>query len=58
MALLETRGEVQLNAPVVNYYPGLELMNEKLTQNVTFLDLLTHRTGLPRHDWFWAFSTN
>ncbi|MDP7321551.1 MAG: serine hydrolase domain-containing protein [Bacteriovoracaceae bacterium] len=57
VAMLADRGKIKLNSPIVDYYPSLEFMNEKLTQKVTFIDLLTHRTGLPRHDWYWAFST-
>src|SRR5690606_17243073 len=35
------------------YLPGLELFNEDLNNNLTILDMVSHRTGLPRHDFSW-----
>lgn len=44
---------VDLDAPVTQYYPELKFYNNDLTANVTIKDMLCHRTGLPRHDYAW-----
>lgn len=48
---LVTDGKLDINKPVHGYYPELVFYNDLLTNNVTVKDMLTHRTGLPRHDW-------
>ena len=35
------------------YIPELEFYNDNLNNNVTILDMISHRTGLPRHDRSW-----
>jgi CubicO group peptidase (beta-lactamase class C family) len=35
---------------VHEYYPNLEFYTPELTSQVTARDMMTHRTGLPRHD--------
>ncbi|TXF91765.1 serine hydrolase [Neolewinella aurantiaca] len=35
------------------YLPELEFYNDDLNANVTILDMVSHRTGLPRHDYSW-----
>ncbi len=35
------------------YLPQLEFYNDKLNNNLTILDLVSHRTGMPRHDNSW-----
>ncbi|MGY0393215.1 serine hydrolase [Bizionia sp. KMM 8389] len=35
------------------YLPELEFYNDELNNNVTILDMVSHRTGLPRHDYSW-----
>ncbi|KAF9905255.1 hypothetical protein BX616_001061 [Lobosporangium transversale] len=39
--------------PVSKYLPEFELSDPTLTSELTLVDLLSHRTGLPRHDWAW-----
>ena len=51
---LVTNGKLNINQPVHHYYPELVFNNELLTNYVTVKDMLTHRTGLPRHDWLTA----
>lgn len=48
---LVSNGKLDINKPVHDYYPELAFYNDFLTNNVTVKDMLTHRTGLPRHDW-------
>ncbi len=35
------------------YLPNLEFYNDELNTEVTILDMISHRTGLPRHDFSW-----
>ena len=35
------------------YLPDLEFYNDDLNNNLTLLDMVSHRTGLPRHDLSW-----
>ncbi|MCF0049331.1 serine hydrolase [Dyadobacter sp. LJ53] len=51
---LVTNGKLNINQPVHHYYPELVFNNDLLTNYVTVKDMLTHRTGLPRHDWLTA----
>ena len=42
---------LDLDKPVNIYFPELSFYTEQLTSMLTAKDMLTHRTGLPRHDW-------
>jgi CubicO group peptidase (beta-lactamase class C family) len=44
-------GKLDINKPVNSYLPELEFYTPQLTALVTAKDMLTHRTGIPRHDW-------
>ncbi|MCW3798546.1 beta-lactamase family protein [Sphingomonas sp. BN140010] len=48
VAKLAEQGKVDLNGPLVNYAPGLKLPNGG-EYRVTVSDLLSHRSGLPKH---------
>jgi len=48
VAKLAEQGKVDLNGPLVNYAPGLKLPNGG-EYRTTVLDLLSHRSGLPKH---------
>lgn len=50
-------GKLDLDKPVNQYVPELRFINDGLTNNVTTRDMMTHRTGLPRHDYVWYGST-
>jgi len=51
--ILVQKGELNLDKPVINYMPAFKMYNDYVTQNMTARDLLTHRSGLPRHDLMW-----
>lgn len=51
IGIIAEEREIDINKPVRNYFPELEFYNQQLTDYVTIKDMLTHRTGLPRHDW-------
>jgi CubicO group peptidase (beta-lactamase class C family) len=54
--LLEEDGQLDLGAPVRNYVPELRLPDPVIADRVTTRDLLSHRSGLARHDLAWIFN--
>ncbi|MEA2884455.1 MAG: serine-type D-Ala-D-Ala carboxypeptidase/endopeptidase [Bradyrhizobium sp.] len=48
LAEMVTRGEITLDDPVAKYLPGSVKMPERNGKPITFLDLATYRSGLPR----------
>jgi CubicO group peptidase (beta-lactamase class C family) len=57
LATLVRDGKLEWDKPVRDYLPDFRLHSDYATQSVTVRDLLTHRTGLPRHDAAWYGST-
>ena len=57
LATLVRDGRLEWDKPVRDYLPDFRLHSEYAAQTVTVRDLLTHRTGLPRHDSAWYGST-
>lgn len=53
LCLLADQGRLELDAPVRTVLPWFELSDGHATALVTARDLLSHRTGLPRHDFVW-----
>lgn len=53
IAMLAEQGKVDWDKPVRNYLPAFELKDEYITAKMTVRDLVTHRSGLPRHDGLW-----
>lgn len=53
IALLAEEHELALDAPVRAYLPDFSLQDPVASATLTMRDLLTHRSGLPRHDLFW-----
>jgi CubicO group peptidase (beta-lactamase class C family) len=53
LATLVRDGKLEWDKPVREYLPDFRLHSDYATQSVTVRDLLTHRTGLPRHDLAW-----
>lgn len=51
--LLVDEGRMSFDAPVVTYLPGLALDDPAATQGLTLRDMLSHRSGMPRHDGVW-----
>ena len=49
-ALLVDDGLLEWDRPVCNYMPEFILDDPYITRHVTIRDMLSHRTGLPRHD--------
>lgn len=57
VALLVEEGLAEWDTPVRDYLPSFRLKDAYASQNITFRDMLSHRSGLPRHDMAWYGST-
>ena len=53
VAMLADEGKIKLDSPVRTYLPDFALEDPVASATVTPRDLLTHQSGLPRHDFFW-----
>jgi CubicO group peptidase (beta-lactamase class C family) len=53
IAMLVRDGLVEWDKPVREYLPYFRLHDPVASELVTIRDLLSHRTGLPRHDMLW-----
>lgn len=51
--MLVDDGKLDLDKPIINYFPWFKLWDEYVTAHITARDLLCHRSGLPRHDLVW-----
>jgi CubicO group peptidase (beta-lactamase class C family) len=51
IALLHNDGVLDWGKPVRDYVPEFRLSDAVATERVTIRDLLSHQSGLPRHDW-------
>ena len=54
--MLADDGKVDLDKPVHDYLPEFKLFDPFASERARPRDLLTHRTGLPRHDLIWYSS--
>lgn len=53
LGILVDDGKLDLDKPVHEYLPDFRLYNRFATEKMTPRDLVTHRSGLPRHDLMW-----
>lgn len=53
LGALADEGKLDWDAPVRTYLPDFALFDEEIAQRMTPTDLVTHRSGLPRHDLMW-----
>lgn len=53
LAMLVDAGKLEWDKPVINYLPDFRLYDDFATQEMTAIDLVTHQSGLPRHDVMW-----
>jgi CubicO group peptidase (beta-lactamase class C family) len=57
LATLVRDGKLSWDRPTREFMSDFRLYDDYLTANVTPRDMLSHRTGLPRHDWVWFNSS-
>lgn len=50
---LEEQGKLDLDKSPREYLPELSFYNDQMNNLITVRDMLSHQTGLPRHDWSW-----
>jgi CubicO group peptidase (beta-lactamase class C family) len=53
LGTLVDEGKLEWDKPVRNYIPWFKLYDPSMTERLTVRDLVTHRSGLPRHDLVW-----
>ena len=53
LGTLVDQGQVEWDKPVRNYIPWFRLYDAQAGERLTPRDLVTHRSGLPRHDLVW-----
>jgi len=46
-------GKLSYDEPVRKYLPSLEFYNSDMNNLITLRDMMSHKTGLPRHDLSW-----
>ncbi len=53
LGMLVDEGKLDWDKPVRDYLPGFTLHDPVATERLTARDMVTHRSGLPRHDSMW-----
>ncbi len=53
LALLVEEGKLEWDKPVIDYLPDFRLYDDYATTHLRVRDLVTHQSGLPRHDMVW-----
>ncbi len=53
LGMLNDEGLLDWDKPVREYLPGFQMHDPTATLHMTARDLVTHRSGLPRHDLVW-----
>ena len=53
VGFLVDEGKLEWDKPVRNFVPSIKFYNDELNNTVTMRDMLSHRTGISRHDLIW-----
>lgn len=53
IGMLVDENKLEWDKSVCDYLPSFQLKDKYITDNMTVRDLVTHRSGLPRHDFLW-----
>ena len=53
LAVLATEGKFDFDTPLTEYIPDFRLNDSYATDHLTIRDFLSHRSGLPRHEYAW-----
>jgi CubicO group peptidase (beta-lactamase class C family) len=51
--LLVEDGKLEWDKPIRQFVPSIRFYNDELNASVTIRDMLSHRTGITRHDMIW-----
>ena len=58
LGTLVDEGRLDWDKPIRDYYPAFRMYDPVATDEMTMRDLVTHRSGLPRHDLVWYTQGN
>lgn len=53
LGILQKEYSIDFDKPVTTYLPQQKFYSNELTNQITLRDMMSHRTGLPRHDLSW-----
>jgi len=53
IGLLVEDGKLEWDKPIRRFVPSIQFNNDELNATVTIRDMLSHRTGITRHDTIW-----
>lgn len=53
LGMLNDDGKLEWDEPVHTYLPAFQLHDLVASEHMNAVDLVTHRSGLPRHDFLW-----
>ena len=57
LGVLREEGKLSFDDSPIKHIPELRFYNSEMNNLITIKDIMTHRTGLPRHDLSWYFFT-
>jgi CubicO group peptidase (beta-lactamase class C family) len=57
IGLLVEEGKLRWDEPIKQFVPTIRFYNDELDRSVTIRDMLSHRTGVTRHDSIWYKSS-
>jgi CubicO group peptidase (beta-lactamase class C family) len=57
LGIMVDEGKLEWNQPVRTYLPSFKLQDPVASEQMTPMDLVIHRSGLPRHDLVWYSSS-
>ena len=57
VGLLVEEGKLRWDEPIKQFVPAIRFYNDDLDRSVTIRDMLSHRTGVTRHDSIWYKSS-
>jgi CubicO group peptidase (beta-lactamase class C family) len=57
LGILREEGKLSFDDSPIKHIPELRFYNNEMNNLITIKDIMTHRTGLPRHDLSWYFFT-
>jgi len=53
VAIMVDQGKLSWDEPLIKYLPDIRFYEDYTTTNLTLRDVLSHRSGLPRHEYSW-----
>lgn len=54
LGVLRSEGKLDFDESPITYLPELSFYNREMNDLIVVKDLMSHRTGLPRHDYSWT----